>query len=77
MHAPRKMNAYDQAIADRVLFLRLERGLSQKELARTIGVTYQLIQQYEGGLCRIPAKRLEILALALDVPVTFFFESSR
>ena len=49
-------------------------GLSQGELARRVGLTFQQIQKYERGANRIGSSRLFDLARVLDVPVAYFFE---
>jgi transcriptional regulator with XRE-family HTH domain len=52
---------------------RLELGLSQVDLARRLGVTYQQVQKYERGANRIAADRLHDLARILDVPIAYFY----
>ncbi|PWC31542.1 hypothetical protein TSO221_33875 [Azospirillum sp. TSO22-1] len=57
--------------------LRLRRtllGLSQTELGRRVGLTFQQIQKYEKGGNGIAASRLWPLADVPDVPVSFFFD---
>jgi transcriptional regulator with XRE-family HTH domain len=49
-------------------------GLSQEQLAQTVGLTFQQVQKYERGGNRISASRLLEFAQILDVPVTFFFD---
>lgn len=49
-------------------------GLSQQQLARLIGVTYQQAHKYERGLNRISAGRLYEIAQVLQVPISWFFE---
>ncbi len=49
-------------------------GLSQQQLARMIGVTYQQAHKYERGLNRISAGRLFEIAQVLSVGVSWFFE---
>ena len=49
-------------------------GLSQQQLARMIGVTYQQAHKYERGLNRISAGRLFEIAQVLNVSVSWFFE---
>lgn len=49
-------------------------NLSQSELARPCGVTFQQIQKYEAGMVTISAARLWTLAHALDVPIMHFFD---
>ena len=54
--------------------LREDRGISQTELGRKIGVTFQQIQKYENGKNRVGSGRLFKIASVLDVPITAFFE---
>ena len=53
---------------------RKELGISQEGLAETLGVTYQQIQRYENGANRLNVENIQLIAKALSVPVTFFFE---
>jgi transcriptional regulator with XRE-family HTH domain len=53
---------------------RLLLGLSQSEVAASLQVTFQQVQKYERGTSRINASRLYELALALKVPVDYFFD---
>jgi len=57
--------------------LRLRRnmlGLSQEDLGKSIGVTFQQVQKYERGTNRIGSSRLYDIAAMLSVPVGYFFE---
>lgn len=63
-------------IGRRVRDRRLELGLSQVDLARRLGVTYQQVQKYERGTNRIAADRLHGLARILDVPIPYFYSGS-
>ena len=49
-------------------------GLSQQQLARILGVTYQQTHKYERGLNRVSAGRLFEVAQALTVELSWFFE---
>ena len=64
----------DFAVARRLRALRLQRGLSQSEVARQTGVSFQQFQKYEKGDNRISAGRLLRVAVALRVPVAFFYD---
>jgi len=44
------------------------------QLAEKVGVSFQQIQKYEKGVDRIFVERLQQIANALNVPVTYFFE---
>ena len=54
--------------------IRTLRRLSQTDVARRLGLSFQQIQKYEIGSNRIAASRLFELANILDVPTSFFFE---
>lgn len=64
----------DKHVGNRVRIRRLSLGMSQQELARRLGLTFQQIQKYEKGANRIGASRLYEIAGQLDVKVSFFFE---
>jgi len=51
-------------------------GMSQAALADAIGVTFQQVQKYENGVNRMGSSRLQQIADALQVPVTFLFEGA-
>lgn len=48
--------------------------MSQTDLGKTVGLTFQQIQKYERGANRVSASRLFEFAAVLDVPVSHFFE---
>ncbi len=56
----------DYDFADRALALRQRAGLTQRELAAHLGVSYKAIGTWEGGLCYPGAERLkQLIALYL------------
>jgi transcriptional regulator with XRE-family HTH domain len=72
----RAPSTHDGEIGKRVRLRRVEQGLSQAELGSALGVTFQQVQKYEKGVNRVGAARLQQIATALDVPVTFFFDDA-
>jgi len=66
----------DRAVGAKVRSRRHGLGLSQTELGRAIGVTFQQIQKYENGTTRIGVSCLLRIAQALDVAPAWFFESA-
>src|SRR3954449_8924899 len=72
----RRADSRDEEVGRRVRSRRLECRLSQTELADRIGVTFQQVQKYEKGVNRIGAGRLQRIAEALEVPITFFFDAT-
>lgn len=67
------INSVDQHIAQRLQLRRVMLGLTQTDLARKCGVSFQQIQKYETAGNRIPAARLFDLSQALETSVAFFF----
>jgi transcriptional regulator with XRE-family HTH domain len=53
---------------------RLMLDLSQTDLARAVGLTFQQVQKYEKGTNRVSASRLQQFSKILEVPIPFFFE---
>lgn len=70
----RSANEIDIHVGQRLRLARILRGLSQDELGKTVGVTFQQIQKYERGANRVSAGRLVALAKALDLEILFFFQ---
>ncbi|WP_144755220.1 helix-turn-helix domain-containing protein [Bartonella saheliensis] len=63
----------DISIGKRIRHRRISMRLSQKELGNHLGVSFQQIQKYEKGFNRVSAGRLQEIANALEVPITFFY----
>jgi transcriptional regulator with XRE-family HTH domain len=64
----------DKHVGDRVRMRRKMIKVSQTKLGEAVGVTFQQLQKYEKGTNRVSASRLQQIAQALKVPVSFFFE---
>lgn len=67
-------NDIDIHVGKRLRRRRRLLGMTQHQLAVAIGIRFQQIQKYECGANRITASRLYELAVALTVPVGYFFE---
>ena len=67
-------NPVDIHVGSKVKIRRLMLGLSQEELAKAIGLTFQQIQKYEKGTNRISVSRLIDISRALKVPFNYFLE---
>ena len=63
-------------IGAKIRMRRGELGMSQTDLAKAIGVTFQQVQKYEQGKNRVGGSRLDGIAKALQVPVSYFFEQT-
>jgi len=64
----------DVHVGKRVRLARLEAGLSQDELGRGIGVSFQAVQKYERGENRLSASRLYRTAQLVKQPISYFFQ---
>lgn len=53
---------------------RLELLITQEKLACILDITYQQIQRYEQGKSNINLQNIQIIADALSVPVSYFFD---
>jgi transcriptional regulator with XRE-family HTH domain len=69
-------NPIDSLVGARIRLLRKRRKMSQEQLGKAIGVTFQQIQKYENGKNRVGASRLHRVAIALDVPITELFDGA-
>ncbi len=64
----------DRYVGGRIRERRVMLGLTQRQMADMIGVSYQQTHKYERGINRISAGRLFEIARVLKVPVSYFFE---
>ncbi len=55
---------------------RKEMGLTQQNLAESIGLTFQQVQKYERGSNRVSASMLFEIARTLKMPPAYFFEEA-
>lgn len=63
------------ALGPRVRSLRLQRGLTLKQLGRLAGLSHPFLSQLERGLARPSVGSAERIARALDVPVGLLWTS--
>ncbi|MCH9052761.1 MAG: helix-turn-helix transcriptional regulator [Proteobacteria bacterium] len=68
---PRPVDAH---VGRRVRDRRTLIGMSQEDLGKHVGLTFQQIQKYEKGMNRIGAGRLWRFSLILGQPISWFFE---
>ena len=73
---PRRPDAVDVAVGMNVRTWRIARGLSQAELAKRLGITFQQVQKYEIGHNRMTTGRLAKAAVVLGVPMAALFHGA-
>jgi transcriptional regulator with XRE-family HTH domain len=61
-------------VGARIRERRIMLGMTQEQLAREIGITYQQEHKYERGVNRVSASRLYQITQVLRTPVSYFFE---
>lgn len=60
------------SVGERIKARRIELGMTQADLAKRIGVTYQAISKYENdAIDTIPTKKLSLIAYELGVSPMF------
>src|SRR6201991_490529 len=64
----------DVMVGAKIRIFRIDRGVSQADLAEQIGVTFQQVQKYERGINRVGAGRLSRIAAVLGVSIGELFE---
>lgn len=67
-------NPIDIHVGARVRMRRKMLSLSQSDLGKAVGITFQQVQKYENGANRISSSRLQQFSNVLKVPIPFFFE---
>ncbi|MGH9344814.1 MAG: helix-turn-helix domain-containing protein [Bryobacteraceae bacterium] len=64
----------DVLIGQRIRARRDELRLTQQKLAKAVGVAFQQIQKYEGGINRVSASTLIRIAQALGIDIRYFYQ---
>ncbi|WP_256754743.1 helix-turn-helix domain-containing protein [Mesorhizobium sp. Mes31] len=64
----------DQHVGRQIATVRVQSDVSQAQLARLIGISFQQLQKYENARNRVSASMLYEIATSLGVPVSRFFE---
>lgn len=64
----------DAHIGRRIRTQRLVLKISQEELGKILGVSFQQIQKYEKGVNGLSAKRMQDVCQALNIPLAFLFD---
>lgn len=68
------MEEIDYALGKRMMMMRQVVGLTQDELARRTGISFQQLYAYERGISRIPASDLYVVARELGIDINCLFE---
>jgi transcriptional regulator with XRE-family HTH domain len=72
----RSPSTVDVAVGRNVRSWRIARGMSQTQLGKRLGVSFQQVQKYEAGGNRVATGRLVKAAAALGVPISALFEGT-
>jgi transcriptional regulator with XRE-family HTH domain len=63
----------DKRVGNNIRARRLEMGMTQEQLGKKLGVTFQQIQKYEIGTNRVGSGRLFQIAELLKAPLASFY----
>jgi transcriptional regulator with XRE-family HTH domain len=74
--SPRSAAKADIEMGRRIRERRRELKISQVELGKKLGISFQQVQKYEKGVNRVGAARLQQIAIVLGIDVTFFYGGS-
>ncbi|MSO14114.1 helix-turn-helix domain-containing protein [Candidatus Aquarickettsia rohweri] len=69
-----KIHHVDLHVGKRLKQKRIEKGISQDDLAGSVNLTFQQVQKYEKATNRISASKLYDFAKFLGIDVKYFFE---
>ncbi len=72
----RRAGPTDAIVGRNIRIQRLARDMSQTDLAREIGITFQQVQKYEKGANRVGSGRLMRIAEIFGLPITTLFEGA-
>jgi transcriptional regulator with XRE-family HTH domain len=72
----RRPNSADSQVGESIRAHRLAARMSQGDLAKRLGVSFQQVQKYEKGTNRVGAGRLPQIADMFGVPISALFEGS-
>ncbi|MER8512947.1 helix-turn-helix domain-containing protein [Mesorhizobium sp. M1060] len=72
--AERSPHPADLYVGRQIAAVRMQSDVSQAQLARSIGISFQQLQKYENAKNRVSASMLYEIASSLGVPVSRFFE---
>jgi len=72
----RRPTSADIELGESIRVHRLIRRMSQSDLARKLGVSFQQVQKYEKGTNRVGAGRLPQLAEIFGIPINALFDAN-
>src|SRR5215470_12253638 len=70
----KRSNAADSKLGESIRAHRLVAGMSQSDLARKLGVSFQQVQKYEKGTNRVGAGRIPLIAEIFGVPISALYK---
>ncbi|HLZ75043.1 helix-turn-helix transcriptional regulator [Phenylobacterium sp.] len=72
---PATTQMIQQRLGKAIRIRRRMMDLTLQDLAGACGVTFQQVHKYESGLCSMSASQLWCVAVALNVPVSYFYDT--
>jgi transcriptional regulator with XRE-family HTH domain len=75
MTSSRKPTALDQIISNNICKLRKQKGYTVTEMAKVINISQAQMSKYEHAIYCIPASKLMLLAIAMNISILEFFKA--
>lgn len=72
----RPTKTIDRELGERLRQLRIQRGLSQENLGKMVGLSFQQIQKYEKGVNGLSVGMLQLCATSLGVTIHYFLSTN-
>jgi transcriptional regulator with XRE-family HTH domain len=72
----RRLARNDPVVGKNVRRYRIARGLSQTDLGKICGITFQQIQKYEKGTNAVPPGRLRLICESLQVSIEEIYKGA-
>ncbi len=69
-----KTSAVDVKVGERLKIRRSELGLSQKDLADMLDISFQQVQKYERGMNKVSSSKLYSISKVLKTSIGYFFD---
>ena len=74
MSEAKRPDDVDRFVGQQIREARRSKRMTQEQVGKALGLTFQQVQKYEKGVNRIGASRLFQISKILNVPVQFFYD---
>lgn len=76
LNTTKESEEFDKNLGLAITKARKTQSFSLKNLAHSVGITYQMLQKHENGIAPLTVYRLRQICSVLQLPVTYFLPES-